>query len=78
MSQWADNTDRLNQWAESRRQFVGVHARVFVQGGEIGGEVGEMMLSGFLWGLLQVVKTSPAGPCGRPRTVLQPQTRGSK
>lgn len=21
MSQWADNADRLNQWAESRRQF---------------------------------------------------------
>lgn len=27
MSQWADNADRLNQWAESRRQF-------FFSGGE--------------------------------------------
>lgn len=24
MSQWADNADTLNQWAESRRQFVDV------------------------------------------------------
>lgn len=47
MSQWADNTDILNQWAESRRQFAGVHACVFFHGGEVRGEVRELMLSGF-------------------------------
>ena len=52
MSQWADNTDRLNQWAESRRRFS-VFVFVFVcvcvcsSQGENGEDVREKMFPGF-------------------------------
>lgn len=46
MSQWADNTDRLNHWAESRRQFVGVSACVFFQWGGGSGFFGGLAAGG--------------------------------
>lgn len=58
MSQWAEITDRLNQWAESRRQFMGVHACVRFDG-EAGGDQRRSHRDDvlrFLGGLLQVGK----------------------
>lgn len=78
MSQWADNTDRLNQWAESRRRFsVFVFVCVFLWGGEWRGCQREDVPR-FSGGLLQGVNTSPAGLLRCPQTILQPKTHRLK